>query len=61
MGRMSIRFDISSVQLEALVEVGLLDRALREDAAEVALAIYHSLDRPEQATNLRQFWGLIPS
>jgi hypothetical protein len=44
-GRMSIRFDISASQVEALVSEGMIDPARRNDPAEVARGISRSLDR----------------
>jgi hypothetical protein len=44
-GRLSIRCDISAAQIEALVEVGLIDAALRDDPVEVARGVCRSLDR----------------
>jgi hypothetical protein len=44
-GKLSIRCDISTDQIEALVEVGFIDPAMRDDTAEVARAVGRSLDR----------------
>jgi hypothetical protein len=44
-GKMSIRCDISTDQIEALTDAGFIDPALRDDAAEVARGVCRSLDR----------------
>jgi hypothetical protein len=44
-GRMSIRCDISEVHIEALAKAGLIEPAMRDDAAEVARGVCRSLDR----------------
>jgi hypothetical protein len=44
-GKMSIRCDISTEQIESLSKAGLIDPAKREDAAEVARGVCRSLDR----------------
>jgi hypothetical protein len=44
-GKMSLRFDISAAQIEALAMVGFIDPTMRDDAAEVARGICRALDR----------------
>jgi hypothetical protein len=44
-GKMSLRFDISAAQIEALATAGFIDPAMRDDAAEVARAVCRSLAR----------------
>jgi len=44
-GKMSIRFDISTDQMEALSKAGFIDAAMRDDPAEVARGVCRSLDR----------------
>jgi hypothetical protein len=46
---MSIRFDISSAQIEALVSAGLIERNMRDDATEVATGLIRILDRLTQS------------
>ncbi len=43
-GKLSIRFDISSAQIEALVSAGLIDPARQDDAVEVALGVVRLMD-----------------
>jgi hypothetical protein len=42
---MSIRCEISTVQIDALMEAGFIDPVMRDDAAEVARGVERSLGR----------------
>jgi len=44
-GRMLIRCDVSTEQIEALAKAGFIDPAMRDDAAEVARGVCRFLDR----------------
>jgi hypothetical protein len=44
-GRMSVRCDISTDQIQALVSAGLIEPAMRDDATEVALGVVRAMDR----------------
>jgi hypothetical protein len=44
-GKLSVRCEISSVQIAALMEAGFIDPAMRDDTAEVARGISRSIDR----------------
>jgi hypothetical protein len=47
-GKLSIRCEISTVQIEALMEAGFIDPVMREDAAEVALGVIRAIGRLTQ-------------
>lgn len=44
-GKLSIRCDVSTVQIEALANAGFIDPAKLDDAAEVAQAVGRVMDR----------------
>ncbi len=48
-GKLLIRCEISTIQIEALAKAGLIDPAMLDDAAEVARGVCRSLDRLTQS------------
>jgi hypothetical protein len=44
-GKLSIRCELSTIQIEALAKAGFIDPVMLDDAAEVARGVCRSLDR----------------